>query len=82
METCLDGLDDARGSIADHQEWIAETAGTHVLEEGADRLSILFRTGHQRQQDLFAIATEPPGREDRLALLSRANALRDPVDEQ
>ena len=81
-EAGLDRLDDARRTVRDHEQWIAEAAPAHVLKEGAHRLGILLGGGHQMQQDLGATRREAPGGQYRLTLLTGADALGNAVDEQ
>ena len=59
-----------------------KAAGAQVLEEGGHRLAVLFRAGHQREQELLALGGETPGRQHRLAPLPRPDAPGDAVDEQ
>src|SRR6516165_8567054 len=54
----------------------------HVLKEGAYRLGVLLGAGHQVEQDLLALGREAPGRQHRLALAPRPDALGDAVDEE
>ena len=81
-EAGLDRLDDARSPVRDHQQGIAEAAPAHVLEEGAHRLRVLLGASHQVQQDLGAAHGEAPGRQHRLAPLTRPDALGNAVHEQ
>ena len=57
-EAGLDRLDDARRTVRDHQQRIAEAAPAHVLEEGAHRLSILL--GARAYDDSLIIANKVP----------------------
>jgi len=41
-EAALDRLDDARCPVRDHQQRIAQTSRTHVLQEGRHRLGVLL----------------------------------------
>ena len=59
-EAGLDRLDDARRTVRDHQQRIAEAACAHVLKEGAHRLRVFLGAGHQVQQDLGTVAVKPP----------------------
>ena len=81
-EADLDRLDDPRGAVAHHQQRVAEPARPHVLEERRDRLGVLLRAGHQVEEHLAAVEGEAPGGQDRLAPLTGADPLGDPVDEQ
>ncbi len=81
-EAGLDGLDHARGAIADHQKRIAEAARPEVLEEGGDRLEVFPRSRHQSQEDLLAVTADPPCRQHRFPTLPRTEPLRDPVHKQ
>ena len=51
-EAGLDRLDDARRTVRDYEQGIAEAAPAHVLEEGAHRLRVLLGAGHRRQHVL------------------------------
>ncbi len=69
-------------AVRGDEQGIAEASRAQVLEEGAHRLDVLFRTRHQRQQNLAPIGADAPRREHRFAPLARMQPLGDAVDEQ
>jgi hypothetical protein len=77
-EAFFDGEDDPRRPVGDHQQGIAKPARTHVLEERPHRLRVLLRAGHQVEQNLAAIFTNPPGGDNRFTRLAGAQPLGNP----
>src|SRR5215831_3464452 len=69
-EALLDGADDARRSVADDEQGVAEPTRAHVLEEGPHRLGVLLRAGHKVEQNLTAILADAPGGDHGLTRLA------------
>ena len=70
-KAALNRLDDPRRAVRDDEQRIAQTPRPHVLEEGRDRLAILLAASHEVQQHLAAVGAVAPGRQHRLAPLTR-----------